>query len=110
MSERLNSLETETKGMSERLNSLETETKGMVKRLDSLKIDVEGIKEEHGALLRGIEEKLQLQSNSIEKIEYIEGDIKAIKKDINKIKKDINIVEQVTAKNWSEISELKAVR
>jgi len=80
------------------------------KRLESLEIEIKGIKEEHGSLLRGIEENLQIQSKSIEKIEFIEDDIKAIIKDIDKMKKDICVVEQVTAKNWTEINELKAVK
>ncbi|EOC99554.1 hypothetical protein L21TH_2389 [Caldisalinibacter kiritimatiensis] len=82
----------------------------MNKRLEVVETDTKGIKEEHGVLLRSIEEKLQIQSKAIEKIEFIEGDIKVIKKDIDKIKKDISILEQITAKNWTEINELKAVK
>lgn len=48
------------------------------KRLETVELEINGIKEEHGVLLRGIEEKLQIQSKAIEKIEFIEGDIKAM--------------------------------
>ena len=71
--------------------------------VDENSIAIRGMKEEHGVLLRGIEEKLKIQQKSVEKIDFIEGAVKEIKKDINK-------VEQVTADNWSYIAKLKSFK
>ncbi|KGG80969.1 hypothetical protein Y919_03430 [Caloranaerobacter azorensis H53214] len=103
-------LKEELKPINERLDSVGDNIKGMNKRLETVELEISGIKEEHGLLLRSIEEKLQIQSKAIEKIEFIEGDIKAIRKDIDKMKKDIYLIELVTAKNWVEINELKAAK
>ncbi|QIB27564.1 hypothetical protein [Caloranaerobacter azorensis] len=103
-------LKEELKPINERLGAVEDNIKGMDKRLETVELEISGIKEEHGLLLRSIEEKLQIQSKAIEKIEFIEGDIKAIRKDIDKMKKDIYLIERVTAKNWVEINELKAAK
>lgn len=93
--ELLGNLDKKVDRIDNRLSNLET-------KVDENSIDIKGIKEEHGTILRGIEEKLQIQSKSIEKIDFIEGDIKVIKNDILKI-------EQITANNWSDIVKLKSV-
>ncbi len=108
--ERLGALEDNIKGVDKRLGAVEDNIKGMNGRLERVELEISGIKEEHGLLLRSIEEKLQIQSKAIEKIEFIEGDIKAIRKDIDRMKKDICLIERVTAKNWVEINELKAAK
>ena len=90
------SLVEEQRRLGERQENLE-------RRVDENSIAIRGMKEEHGVLLRGIEEKLKIQQKSVEKIDFIEGAVKEIKKDINK-------VEQVTADNWSYIAKLKSFK
>ena len=90
------SLVEEQRRLGERQENLE-------RRVDENSIAIRGMKEEHGVLLRGIEEKLKIQQKSVEKIDFIEEAVKEIKKDINK-------VEQVTADNWSDIAKLKSFK
>jgi len=91
------------KSLTEEQRRLGERQENLERRVDENSMAVRGMKEEHGALLRGIEEKLKTQQKSVEKIDFIEEAVKEIKKDINK-------VEQVTADNWSDIAKLKSFK
>lgn len=113
----VNGFKQEFTGFKKEFKDLKHEVKGNTNSINGLKeevktntIAIQGIKEEHGALLRGIEERIQIQNKSIEKIDFIEGNVKAIKTDVNDMKKNINRIEQATADNWSDIARLKSLR
>lgn len=89
----------------------------MDSRMESLEVEVKGIRstlEEHGQILRALDERTQVLSAEAESTKYsmaeVKGELSAIKGDVLDIKDALNSVEVVTARNWSEIVKLKSVK
>lgn len=79
----------------------------ILKRLESKVDGLEEGQKENIQILRALEHSAQ-----VNKAEHdnMSNDIAHIKGDIALIKKDLTFVEEATAKNWSDITRLKAVK
>lgn len=83
--------------------TLKTDVSG----LKSDMTDVKGQLEENTSILRALEHQSQVQkaelSNLIITTARLEGEVKGLRS-------DINAIEAITAKNWTDIVQLKAVK
>lgn len=85
------------------LKRLESKFDGLESKFDGLENKVD----ENTQILRALE-----HSSQVNKADHdnMGNDIAHIKGDIALIKKDLTFVEEATAKNWSDITRLKAVK
>lgn len=84
--------------------------KQILEILQTIQSDVAGIKatqEEHGQILRALDERTQVLSAKAENTEH---ELAEIKGEITGLRSDLNLVELATAKNWTEIVKLKSVK
>lgn len=65
---------------------------------------IESAQEEHGQILRAIDERTQVHSAEIANLQH---EVAEVKGDIKRVQKDIAMVEEVTANNWSDIARMK---
>lgn len=86
---------------------MDNEILEILKRLESRFDGLENKVDENTQILRALE-----HSTQVNKAEHdnMSNDIAHIKGDVTAIKKDLSFVEQATAKNWSDITILKAVK
>lgn len=63
--------------------------------------------DEHTQILRALEHSAEVNKAEHDKVS---NDIAHIKGDVESIKKDLCFVEEATAKNWTDIAKLKAVK
>lgn len=63
--------------------------------------------DEHTQILRALEHQAQVNKAEHDKMTI---DIAHIKGDVESIKRDLASVELITAKNWTDIAKLKAVK
>lgn len=82
----------------------------MDSRMERIEGEVKGIRttqEEHGQILRALDERTQVLSAKAENTEH---ELAEIKGEITGLRSDLNLVELATAKNWTEIVKLKSVK
>lgn len=114
LDEKLKPIFIEIEGIKTEINGIKTEIKEMKTEINGIKTEINGIKteingmkstlDEHTLILRALE-----HSAEVNKAEHncMMHDIAEIKGDIVSIKKDILLLEEVTAKNWSDISQMR---
>lgn len=101
---RLGNLETEVK----RIGNLETEIKGIKTEVagiktefTDIKIEVKGIREEHGLILRALEERTSITNATVtrmaEDMNYIKGDIARIARRLDDHDVDIRVIKKAVA-------------
>ncbi|MDF2596228.1 MAG: hypothetical protein K0R69_2569 [Clostridia bacterium] len=92
------------------LKDIQGKIGSMENKMDSMDKDIKGIKvqlDEHGKVLKALEHAVGVNSA---KQEAMEHDIAHIKGDVTAIRSDLSFVEQATARNWSDIAHLKAIK
>jgi chromosome segregation ATPase len=96
--------------INKRFDALENE-------VSSIKSEVSSIKDELALVKTQVSENTQIlkalkHSAEVNKAEHdkMANDIAHIKGDVEKLRRDINSVENITAKNWADITELKAIK
>jgi chromosome segregation ATPase len=93
-------------GQKEILGRFDVQEKA-IQNLQSDVSEVKGQLEENTAILRALEHQSQVQkaelSNLIITTARLEGEVKGLRT-------DVNTIEAVTAKNWTDIVQLKAVK
>lgn len=87
----------------DRLERVEQEVSGVKREV----LNVKGQLDENTVILRGLEHQSQVQKaqmdNLINSTARIEGEVK-------NLRNDVGTIEAVTAKNWNDIVQLKAVK
>jgi predicted nucleic acid-binding Zn-ribbon protein len=77
----------------------------LLKKMDSRLAKIEINQEEHGQILRALDERTQVLSADMENTKH---EVSEIKGEIVGLRKDLNLVELATANNWADIVKLKA--
>ena len=100
-------IKTEINGIKTEINGIKTEINGIKTEINGMKTEMKGMRstlDEHTLILRALE-----HSAEVNKAEHncMMHDIAEIKGDVVSIKKDILLIEEVTAKNWSDINQIK---
>lgn len=107
MKSEINGIKTEINGMKSEISGIKTEITGIKTEINGMKSEMKGMRstlDEHTLILRALE-----HSAEVNKAEHncMMHDIAEIKGDVVSIKKDILLIEEVTAKNWSDINQIK---
>lgn len=76
----------------------------LLQKMDIRLEKIEANQEEHGHILRALDERTKVLSAKTENTEH---DIAEIKGDIKGLKKDMARVEEATANNWVDIARMK---
>lgn len=63
--------------------------------------------EEHGQILRALDERTKVISAEVENLKH---EVAETKGEVKSLRKDLNAVELITANNWSDIVRLKALK
>lgn len=83
---------------------MENQVLTLLKEMNNKLDRIETQQKEHTQILRALEAAKDVHAAKLDNIEtniaYIQGDIKALRN-------DLNLVEEVTSKNWNEITRLK---
>lgn len=82
--------------------------KQILEILTQMQSDIKNIKttqDEHGQILRALDERTQVLSASTENANH---EIAEMKGELKGLRKDLNLVELATASNWADIARLKA--
>jgi regulator of replication initiation timing len=96
------------KSLDSRVGNLETEIKGIITEVagiktefTDIKIEVNGIREEHGLILRALEERTSITNATVtrmaEDMNYIKGDIARIAKRLDDHDVDIRVIKKALA-------------
>lgn len=75
--------------------------------INGMKEDINGIKatqQEHGQILRALEERTKVTQAEVENLKY---DVAEIKGTVTELKNKQDLIEDVTANNWVEIVRMK---
>lgn len=84
-------------------NKLDLKLEPINTKLDSIGTQVK----ENTEMIKVLRHSAELNKATLDKISL---DVAYIKGDVEKIKKDLSVVEKVTAKNWTDINELKEAK
>ncbi len=84
-------------------NKLDLKLEPVNTKLDSIGTQVK----ENTAMIKALRHSSEINKATLDKISL---DVAYIKGDVEKIKKDLSVVEKVTAKNWTDINELKEAK
>jgi len=93
--------------LEERMDKLESSMDKLESRMDKLESEVGLIKEqvkENTEILRALEHASEVHKAEIDKLTY---DVAEMAADVKAIRKDFSLVEEITAKNWNEIIQIK---
>lgn len=92
------------------VSGLKSDVSGLKSDVSDLKSDMADVKgqlEENTSILRALEHQSQVQkaelSNLVITTARLEGEVKGLRS-------DIHAIEAITAKNWTDIVQLKAVK
>jgi chromosome segregation ATPase len=103
-------LKSDVSGLKADVSELKSDVSGLKSDVSDLKSDMADVKgqlEENTSILRALEHQSQVQkaelSNLIITTARLEGEVKGLRS-------DINAIEAITAKNWTDIVQLKAVK
>ena len=77
------------------------------KKLEDGQKKLENQVTENTQILKALEHAAQVNKAEIDKMSF---DIAEIKGEVSAIRKDLSAVEIITAKNWSDINYLKAIK
>ncbi|MGL5715134.1 MAG: DUF5798 family protein [Paraclostridium sp.] len=98
--EKVDKLEAKVDKLEAKVDKLEAKVDKLETKVDRIEIQ----QAEHTQILRALEAAKDVHAAKLDNIEtniaYIQGDIKALRN-------DLNLVEEVTSKNWNEITRLK---
>lgn len=100
LAESVDGLRDDLKETNKKLDRLES-------RMDKLETEVGLIKEqvkENTEILKALEHANEVHKVEIDKLTY---DVAEIAADVKAIRKDFSLVEEITAKNWNEIIQIK---
>lgn len=84
-------------------NKLDLKLEPINTKLDSIGTQVK----ENTEMIKALRHSSEINKATLDKISL---DVAYIKGDVEKIKKDLSVVEKVTAKNWTDINELKEAK
>ncbi|WDU84532.1 hypothetical protein PWK10_09525 [Caloramator sp. Dgby_cultured_2] len=104
---KLDRLEERMDKLESRMDKLESRMDKLESRMDKLESEVGLIKEqvkENTEILRALEHASEVHKAEIDKLTY---DVAEMAADVKAIRKDFSLVEEITAKNWNEIIQIK---
>lgn len=103
--------------LDKKLEPIKQEMGSIKEEIGIMKQEIGEIKQEVGLVKTQVKENTEMlkslrHSSEVNKatLNNMEMDITHIKGSIESVKKDLSIVESVTAKNWSDITNLKAIK
>lgn len=101
----------------DKLDTIENSIKEMKTDINSMKEDITGIKtqlDENTQIVRALMHSAEVNKADHDKmandIAHMQGDIKSIQKDTDSIEKALSVIEEVTAKNWTDINKMKKAK
>ncbi|WP_051004417.1 hypothetical protein [Caloramator australicus] len=107
LTEGVNGLREDLRETNRKLDRLEERMDKLESRMDKLESEVGLIKEqvkENTEILRAVEHASEVHKAEIDKLTY---DVAEMAADVKAIRKDFSLVEEITAKNWYEIIQIK---
>ncbi|MGL5153069.1 MAG: hypothetical protein ACRC7N_21120 [Clostridium sp.] len=84
--------------------------KRLESKVDNIEFDVKELKSDVKELNRKVDNIYDQTADLTEYRTSTSDNIEVIKSDVKDIKKDLCFVEEATAKNWQDITRLKAIK
>ncbi len=98
---RMGGLEARMDGLEQRMDKQEWRMDGLETRLVNVEVAVNGLKEEHGLILRKLEERTAVTAATVarlaEDMNYLKGDVAGLIRRINDHDVDIRVIKKAVA-------------